>query len=72
VSLAHGMTLAQTLDSAAADLDDVVLWIIVGLGFLWVIAMAAEVTLNKVKPVLMFVVVAALVGFLVIKAFTAL
>ncbi|WP_338887416.1 hypothetical protein [Rhodococcus sovatensis] len=64
--------LAQSLDSAAADLDDVVLWIVVGLAFLWVIAMAAEVTLNKVKPVLMFIVVAALVGLLVIKAFTAL
>ena len=64
--------LAQSLDSAAADLDDVVLWIVIGLAFLWVIAMAAETTLNKVKPVLMFIVVAALVGFLVIKAFTAL
>ncbi|MBM7416833.1 MULTISPECIES: hypothetical protein [Nocardiaceae] len=64
--------LAQSLDSAASDLDDLVLWLIVGLAFLWVIAMAAEVTLNKVKPVLMFIVVAALVGFLVIKAFTAL
>jgi type IV secretory pathway TrbD component len=64
--------LAQSLDSAAADLGDLVLWIVVGLAFLWVIAMAAEVTLNKVKPVLMFIVVAALVGFLVIKAFTAL
>jgi uncharacterized membrane protein len=63
---------AQSLDSAASDLDDLVLWIVVGLAFLWVIAMAAEVTLNKVKPVLMFIVVAALVGFLVIKAFTAL
>ena len=64
--------LAQSLDSAAADLDDVVLWIVIGLAFLWVLAMAAETTLNKVKPVLMFIVVAALVGFLVIKAFTAL
>lgn len=63
---------AQSLDSAAADLDDIVLWIVVGLAFLWVIAMAAETTLNKVKPVLMFIVVAALVGLLVIKAFTAL
>jgi type IV secretory pathway TrbD component len=72
MSVTSVAVVAQSLDSAAADLDDLVLWIIVGLAFLWVIAMAAETTLNKVKPVLMFIVVAALVGFLVIKAFTAL
>ena len=72
MNASFGVFVAQSLDSAASDLDDLVLWIVVGLAFLWVIAMAAEVTLNKVKPVLMFIVVAALVGFLVIKAFTAL
>ncbi|QII04370.1 hypothetical protein BH93_02420 [Rhodococcoides fascians A25f] len=72
MSLTSVAVVAQSFDSAASDLDDLVLWILVGLAFLWVVAMAAEVTLNKVKPVLMFIVVAALVGFLVIKAFTAL
>lgn len=72
MNASFGVFVAQSLDSAASDLDDLVLWIVVGLAFLWVIAMAAEVTLNKVKPVLMFIVVAALVGFLVIRAFTAL
>lgn len=60
---------AATTDTAANQLDDVVFWLIVGLAFLWMISMAAEVTLQKLKPVLVFIVVAALVGYIVIKAF---
>lgn len=63
---------AATTDTAAANLDDIVFWLIVGLAFLWVIAMAAEVTLQKLKPVLVFIVVAALVGYIVIKAFSGI
>ncbi|SCC56077.1 MULTISPECIES: hypothetical protein [unclassified Gordonia (in: high G+C Gram-positive bacteria)] len=55
--------------SVAADhLGDIVFWIVIGLAFLWVIAMVAEVTLQRLKPVLVFIVVAALVGMVVLKA----
>ncbi|WP_255783538.1 hypothetical protein [Mycobacteroides abscessus] len=64
--------LAQTADGAATQLDDVVVWLLVGLGFLWLIAQAAEVVLQKLKPVLMFLVVAAVLGLLVVKTFAAL
>ncbi|SPX87807.1 hypothetical protein [Mycobacteroides abscessus] len=64
--------LAQTADGAATSLGDVVWWLLAGLAFLWVVAQAAEVTLQKLKPVLMFLVVAAVLGMLVIKAFGAL
>ena len=65
-------TLAQTADGAATQLDDVVVWLLVGLGFLWVIAQAAAVVWDKLKPVLMFLVVAAALGWLVVKTFAAL
>ncbi|RIR97814.1 hypothetical protein D2E45_23915 [Mycobacteroides abscessus] len=65
-------TLAQTADGAATQLDDVVVWLLVGLGFLWVIAQAAAVVWDKLKPVLMFLVVAAALGWLVVKTLAAL
>lgn len=64
--------LAQTAEGAATQLDGVVVWLLIGLGFLWLIAQAAEVVLQKLKPVLMFLLVAAAIGWLVVKAFGAL
>lgn len=52
----------QTLTPTA---DDVVVWVVLGLAFLWLISSMAEVTLVKLRPVLMFLVVAAFAGVLV-------
>lgn len=58
----------DTTSVAVDNFTSVVFWIVIGLAFLWLIAQAADVTLQKLKPVLMFIVVAALVGMVVLKA----
>ena len=49
-----------------------VVWVIVGLAFLWAISFMAETTMIKLRPVLMFIVVAAFVGVLVMHIFAKL
>lgn len=46
-------------DSVAARADDLIVWVVLGLVFLWAVSFAAEVVMNKLRPVLMFVVLAA-------------
>lgn len=60
------------VDSAAARADSIIVWLVLGLVFLWVVAFAAEQVMSKLRPVLMFMVAAALVGVVVVRLFTDL
>lgn len=53
------------LDHLASRADDLIVWIVLGLVFLWVVSFAAETVMSKLKPVLIFVVAAGLIGVVV-------
>ena len=46
----------------------ILVWLVIGFTFLWIISFLGEVVLERLKPVIMFIVAAVLVGVVVGKA----
>lgn len=56
-----------SVDSEAARADNIIVWIALGLVFLWLLSFAAETVMAKLKPVLIFVIAAAMIGVVVAR-----
>lgn len=66
-------TLPQAaMDVAAQHAENWVILIVLGLAFLWVLSLLSEIALNRLRPVALFLVVAALVGAVVARMLTNL
>lgn len=65
-------TFLASVDTAAARADNLIVWIALGFVFLWVLSFAAETVMAKLKPVLIFVIAAAMIGAVVARMLGAL
>lgn len=62
------MVMGVDPNAAADGMSNMVIFIVVGLAVLWLLSVASEQVFQKLKPVLMFLIIACAVGAVAIRA----
>ena len=58
-----------SLDAAGGALTGVIIWVVIGIALIWLISFFGEGALQKFKPMIVFIAIAAFIGFIGLRAF---